>query len=137
MSGTTIYEFDALAATAPGVSDAVGLRSVPPQVFAWLESQALRVAEAGETAWLRRSQQRGRRAVQVASFVGVIRAPDGYQIEVQPKVAKAIGGGDGKARELLIDMLRCLGGFRHINLFALRGKLQMATHLRRNLFRRD
>lgn len=180
MSGTTIYEFDALVATAPGVSDTVGLRSVPPQVFAWLESQALRVAEADEAAWLRLSQWRGRRAVQVASFVGVIRAPDGYQIEVLPKVAKAIGGGDGEARRLLIEMLRCLGGFRHIqtdsaklvatrmpllevfigeflravehlvkrglrsdynpqqgNLFALRGKLQMATHLRRNLCRRD
>jgi len=180
MSGTTIYEFDALAADAFGVPDTVGLRSVPPQVFAWLESKALRVAEAGETAWLRLSQRRGRRAVQVASFVGVIRSPDGYQIEVLPKVAKAIGGGDGEARELLIEMLRCLGGFRHIqtdsaklvatrmpllevfigeflsavehlvkrglrsdyssqqdNLFALRGKLQMAMHLRRNLCRRD
>lgn len=180
MAGTTIYEFDALAATAHGASDAVGLRSVPPHVFAWLEAQALRVAEAGETAWLRLSQRRGRRAVQVASFVGVIRAPDGYQIEVLPKVAKTIGGDDGEARQLLIEMLRCLGGFRHIqtdsaklvatrmpllevfigeflravehmvkrglrsdynpqqdNLFALRGKLQMATHLRRNLCRRD
>ena len=82
MSGTTIYEFDALAADAPGVSDTVGLRSVPQSVFAWLESQALSLAEAGETAWLKLSQRRGRRAVQVASFVGVIRAPDGYQIEV-------------------------------------------------------
>lgn len=180
MAGTTIYEFDALAAAASGVSDAVGLRSVPPHVFAWLETQALRVAEAGEAAWLRLSQRRGRRAVQVTSFVGVIRAPDGFQIEVLPKVAKSIGGGDSEARELLIEMLRCLGGFRHIqtdsakliatrmpllevfigeflravehlvkrglrsdynpqqdNLFALRGKLQMATHLRRNLCRRD
>jgi 5-methylcytosine-specific restriction enzyme subunit McrC len=178
MAGATIYEFDALVATSPGVSDAVGLSSVPAHVFAWLEAQALRVAEAGETAWLRLSQRRGRRAVQVASFVGVIRAPDGYQIEVLPKVAKAIG--DGEARHLLIEMLRCLDGFRHIqtdsaklcatrmpllevfigdflravehlvkcglrsdyteqqeNLFALRGKLQIATHLRRNLCRRD
>lgn len=180
MSGTTIYEFDALAVDAPGVTDSVGLRSVPQPVFAWLESQALSLAEAGETAWLKLSQRRGRRAVQVASFVGVIRAPDGYQIEVLPKVAKAIGGGDGEARGLLIEMLRCLGGFRHIqtdsakllathmpllevfigeflravghlvkcglrrdynsqqdNVFALRGKLQMAMHLRSNICRRD
>ena len=180
MSGTTVYEFDALVADAPGVSETVGLRSVPEPVFAWLESQALSLAEAGETAWLKLSQRRGRRAVQVGSFVGVIRAPDGYQIEVLPKVAKALGGGDDEARELLIEMLRCLDGFRHIqtdsaklvatrmpllevfigeflrtvehlvkrglrsdynprqdNLFALRGKLQMAMHLRRNLCRRD
>ncbi|MDP5132752.1 MAG: McrC family protein, partial [Paraglaciecola sp.] len=137
-------------------------------------------AEAGESAWLRLTQKRGYKAVQVTSFVGVIRAPDGYQIEVLPKVAKAIGDGDGKARATLLEMLRCLGGFRHIqthdatllaarmpllevfiseflrsvehvvkcglrsdyraqqdNLFALRGKLQMAEHLRKNLCRRD
>lgn len=180
MARTTIYEFDALVATAPGVSDTAGVRAVPPHVFAWLESQALGIAEAGKTAWLRLSQRRGRRAVLVTSFVGVIRSPDGYQIEVLPKIGKAIGGGDDEARRLLIEMLRCLGGFRHIqtdsaklvatrmpllevfirefllavehlvkrglrsdyrskqgNLFALRGKLQIATHLRHNLCRRD
>ncbi len=180
MTGTTIYEFDALAACASGALDVVGLHSVPDHVFAWLEVQALRVAEAGETSWLRLSQRRGRRAVQVTSFVGVIRTPDGYQIEVLPKVGKAICGGDGEARQLLIEMLRCLGEFRHIqtdsaklvatrmpllevfigefllavehvvkrglrsdyipkqdNIFALRGKLQMAAHLRQNLCRRD
>lgn len=158
----------------------MGLRTVPPEVFAWLESQALRLAEVRETSWLRLTQRRGRRAVQVTSFVGVIRAPGGYQIEVLPKVGKAIDGGEVEARQLLIEMLRCLGGFRHIqtdnakllatrmpllevfiaeflrsvqhlvnrglrsdyraqlgNLFALRGKLHMAAHLRQNLFRRD
>ena len=180
MAHTLIYEFDALVAAAAGVTDGVGLRTVPPQVFAWLEAQALRLAEVGETPWLRLTQRRGRRAVQVTNFVGVMRAPDGYQIEVLPKVGKAIGGGDVEARQLLIEMLRCLGGFRHIqtdsaklfatcmpllevfiaeflravqhlvkrglrsdyrtqqdNLFALRGKLQMAQHLRANLVRRD
>lgn len=116
MPGITIYEFDALVADVPGVSDIVGLHSVPPQVFAWLESQALRAAEAGKTAWLRLFQRRGRRAVKFASFVGVIRAPDGYQIEVLPKVARSIGGGDVAARKLLIEMLRCLAGFRHIQI---------------------
>jgi len=180
MAGITIYEFDALVATVPELPDTQDLLSVPPHVFAWLESQALCMAEADGTGWLRLSQCRGRRAVRVTSFVGVIRAPDGYQIEVLPKVAKVIGSGDVKARELLIEMLRCLGLFRHIqtnsaklaatrmplleifiseflhsveklvksglrsdynsqqnNLFALRGKLQMAEHLRRNLYRRD
>lgn len=180
MAHTPIYEFDALVAAAAGVADGVGLRTVPPPVFSWLEAQALRLAEVGEAPWLRLTQRRGRRAVQVTNFVGVIRAPDGYQIEVLPKVGKAIDGGDVEARQLLIEMLRCLGGFRHIqtdsaklfatrmpllevfiaeflravqhlvkrglrsdyraqqdNLFALRGKLQMAAHLRHNLCRRD
>lgn len=183
MRGITIYEFDALAPKVPGVRDADGLRTVPPRVFDWLELQALRTAEpddAGNSAWLRLTQRRGRRAVQMTSYVGVIRAPDGFQIEVLPKVGKAIGGGDKEARQLLIDMLRCLGSFRHVqtdsaklaatrmplmevfiaeflravehvvkrglrsdyysrhdNLFALRGKLQLAQHLRQNLCRRD
>lgn len=182
MNGITLYEFDALTSQAPGIQDAEGLRIVPPRVFEWLELQALRAVEPSEagSAWLRLTQRRGRRAVQVTSYVGVIRAPDGFQIEVLPKVGKAIGGGDNEAREMLIEMLRCLGGFRHIqtdsaklkatrmpllevfiaefiqtaehvvkrglrsdynarqdNLFALRGKLQLATHLRQNLCRRD
>lgn len=180
MAGITIYEFEALVAMAPGAPDAVGLHMVPLSVFTWLESQALRAAEAGESAWLRVTQRRGRRAVQVTSFVGVIRAPDGFQIEVLPKVGKSIGAGDAQARRLLIEMLRCLGGFRHVqtdsanlvatrmpllevfigeflrevehivkrglrsdyrlrqdNIFALRGKLQMAMHLRQNLCRQD
>ena len=44
-------------------------------------------AEAGASAWLRLTQRRGRRAVQVTSFVGVIRAPDGYHAD-----AAACGG---------------------------------------------
>ena len=180
MAGITIHEFGVMVAAATTAANADDLRAVPPEVFAWLEVQALRSAEAGESAWLRLTQQRGQRAVQVMSFVGVIRAPDGYQIEVLPKLGKVVEGGDGEARQLLIEMLRCLGGFRHIqtdsaqllarrmpllevfigeflrsvahivkrglrgdysvrqdNLFALRGKLEIAAHLRQNLCRRD
>lgn len=183
MAGLTIHEFGVLVAAsteAAPIQAADNLRAVPPEVFAWLEAQALRSAEAGESAWLRLTQRRGRRAVQVTSFVGVIRAPDGYQIEVLPKLGKVVEDGAVEARQRLVEMLGCLGGFRHIqtdsaqllarrmpllevfigeflrgvadivkrglrgdyslrqdNLFALRGKLQMATHLRQNLCRRD
>jgi len=180
MSGITIYEYDTLVAQGPEAAAAEGLRAIPSSVFTWLEQQALRTTEIGGAAWLRMTQKRGRRAVQLSSFVGVIRAPDGFQIEVLPKVGKVIGGGDEQARQLLIEMLRCLGSFRHIqtdsaklaatrmpllevfigeflsavehivkrglrsdysarqeNIFALRGKLQIAAHLRQNLCRRD
>lgn len=180
MTGITIYEYDTLVAQGPESPAAEGFLTVPSQVFAWLEQQALRATENSGATWLRLTQKRGRRAVQLSSFVGVIRAPDGFQIEVLPKVGKVIGGGDEQARQLLIEMLRCLGSFRHIqtdsaklaatrmpllevfigeflravehiakrglrsdyisyeeNIFALRGKLQIATHLRQNLCRRD
>jgi 5-methylcytosine-specific restriction enzyme subunit McrC len=181
VSGITIYEFDALMAARPDVVDgAEGVHCIPERVYAWLEDQCLRAAEEGEAAWLRLTQRHRRRAVQVTSFVGVIRAPDGFQIEVLPKVGKAFDGGAVEARQLLIEMLCCLRGFRHVqtdsakisaarmpllevfiaeflrtvehivkrglrsdyssrqgNLFALRGKLLMAPHLRQNLYRAD
>jgi len=180
VNGITIYEFDALIAAASDSGDAENLHRVPDRVYGWLEDQCLRSAEAGDAAWLRLTQRRGRRAVQVTSFVGVLRTPDGFQIEVLPKVGKAIGGGAKEARQLLIEMLCCLQGFRHVqtdsakisaarmpllevfiaeylraverivksglrsdyssrqdNLFALRGKLLVAPHMRQNLYRAD
>lgn len=114
MNGLTIYEFDALAAAGADFSGIDGVHLVPATVFSWLEEQCLRVADTGDAAWLRWTQRRGRRVIQVTSFVGVIRAPDGYQIEVLPKVGKAIGGGAIEARQLLLEMLCCLHGFRHV-----------------------
>lgn len=180
MNGRSIYEFDALVSNEGGLVDVDGVHGVPAPVFAWLESEALRIAELGEGSWIRLSQRRGKRAVQVTSYVGVLRAPNGFQIEVLPKVGKVIGGGAVEARQLLIDMLCCLQRFRHVqtdkaklvarrmpllevfiseflravelvvkrglqsdyaaqqdNVFALRGKLMMAPHLRQNLFRAD
>ena len=175
-TAVTIFEFDTLT---PHGCDG-GDEQVPAGVYAWLEAECLRMAEAGETAWLKLVQRRGRRAIQLSSYVGVIRAPDGFQIEVLPKVGRAMAAGHNDARELLLKMLCCLNGFRHIqtgraqlaarrmpllevfigeflltvehivkrglrsdyttrqdNLFALRGKLQVAQHLRQNQFRAD
>lgn len=181
MAGITVYEFDALVRDESGASAAPSLHLIPSPVFDWLEAQALRLTEVGQAPWLRLIQRGGKRAVQVTSFVGVIRVPNGFQMEVLPKVGKTMRVDEQpKARRLLIEMLRCLHGFRHIethsanlaaarmpllevfigeflravehtvkrglrsdyhtqqdNLFALRGKLQMAQHLRANLVRRD
>ncbi|KPQ24668.1 McrC family protein [Halomonas sp. HL-93] len=179
----TCFEYDILVRDEPGQSVGGNLCAMPSAVFDWLEAEALRLTDPSRgtpNRWVRLTQRRGRRGVQMTSFVGVIQAPNGFQIEVLPKVGKAIGGGIVEARSLLIDMLRCLGPFRHLqtasarlkatrmpllevfiaeflqsvdqvvkrglhggyevhegNLFALRGKLQMAQHLRENLVRRD
>lgn len=180
MGGITLFEFDLIGEAQPNTSFADGLHPVPPKVYCWLEEQCLKAAQQGEAAWLRLTQRRGRRVVQVTNFVGVIRAPGGFQIEVLPKLGKLGEGGAGEARRLLIDMLRCLREFRHLktesanisathmpllevfiseflrtvsdvvkrglrsdysgkqdNLFALRGKLLVAQHLRQNLYRAD
>lgn len=186
MNGITIYEFDALVAAGSGAVGAVGAvvakgpHPIPDKVYAWLEHQCLRSTETGDAAWARLTQRRGHRAVQVTSFVGVIRAPNGFQIEVLPKIGRANSDDANRTRQLLIEMLRCLQGLRHVqtdsarisaahmplleifiaeflravervvkcglrsdyrsrqdNLFALRGKLLMAPHLRYNLSRAD
>lgn len=114
MSIVTIYEFDALTTAHPNLPPVDGVHTVPTGVFTWLEERCLQAAAEGGSPWLRLTQRGRRRVVQVTSFVGVIQAPGGYQIEVLPKVGKAIGGSVDDARQLLISMLRCLHGFRHI-----------------------
>lgn len=123
MNSVTVFEFDSLIAG----DSYEGCQGVPPKVFQWLENRCIRTSEDQKTPWLRLVLQRGRRAVQVREYVGVIRVPGGFQIEVLPKIGKKTSGGAGcgdgdrgsgvlKARRHLIEMLGCLEGFRHIRL---------------------
>jgi len=105
-----IFEYDAVIAEGSGLQ----LPSVPAAEFSWLENTCLRAAENGDTPWLKLTQRAGRKAVQVTNYVGVIRSPSGFQIEVLPKTGRANTGSPVQARQLLIDMLCCLHGFRHI-----------------------
>lgn len=106
----TIFEFDAVFAEGSGSE----LPTVPTAVFAWLETSCLRTGENGDTPWLKLIQRGGRKAVQVTNYVGVMRSPTGFQIEVLPKTGRANVSGAAEARQLLIEMLCCLNGFRHI-----------------------
>lgn len=172
----TLHEYDVLvpassSGTAPG-----GARVVPDGVYRWLERQSLELIDGKLSPWVRRC----RRGVQVTSHVGVVTAPGGQQIEILPKVGKALDAGAGEARGLLLRMLRCLQQFSHLrfgnaqlaadsmplldvfvgeflrtvvavthtglrgqyqtredDLPALRGRLLVAQHLRRNLVRAD
>ncbi|MCH2054480.1 McrC family protein [Acinetobacter pittii] len=114
MNCLTIYEFDALTTVEMSVSGTNGIHIVPTPVFDWLRDQCLRIADDGNAQWLRWTQRRGHHVIQVTSFVGVIHAPDGFQIEVLPKIGKAIVGGTIEVRQLLIDMLCSLKEFRHV-----------------------
>lgn len=105
MKPLTIFEFDTLVEAKAGV---VG-PAVPQRVFAWLDMLALRGDASG---WLKPTQRNGARAVQVTRYVGVIRAPCGFQIEVLPKTGRNTSRDE--ARALLLRMLKCLAGFQHI-----------------------
>jgi 5-methylcytosine-specific restriction enzyme subunit McrC len=107
MNVLTIFEFEKVLDETHGSTGNV----VPQRVFSWLESQCLRTDEK-TLAWLKLTQLHGRRAIQITNYVGVIRAPCGFQIEVLPKIGKNTT--QAEARDLLIKMLSCLVGFRHI-----------------------
>lgn len=109
MNQLTIFEFDALVAGTAS-------NEIPQRVFNWLEALCLKTDE-GSPQWLRLTQRNGRRAIQVTSYVGVLRAPCGFQIEVLPKIGRTVvksKKNEDEARCLLIQMLKCMVGFRNI-----------------------
>ena len=107
MNSLTIFEFDKVVEAK---AETTGY-SVPSRVFNWLQIQC--VGLDGEApGWLKLTQLNGQVAIQVTSYVGVIRAPCGFQIEVLPKIGKDTS--IDMARALLIEMLKCLAGFRHV-----------------------
>lgn len=114
MPHSTIYEFDSLVREQPGLPCAENVHAVSAGVYDWLEERCVGTASDERATWLKLTQRGRRRAVQVTGFVGVLRAPNGEQIEVLPKVGRAIGGGAVEARQLLIDMLCCLPAFQHL-----------------------
>lgn len=180
MSGLTVYEFDTLLPQGVGHNITAGAHAIPNAAFRWLDARTLAASATAEARWSRLTQWNGRRAIQVTNYAGVIRTPEGFQLEILPKTGSESPTDATWTRQLFIDMLRCLGGFRHVrvssarlvaarmpllevfiqeflstvervvktglhssynthrdNLPALRGKLQFASHLQQNLFRRD
>lgn len=107
MKPLQIFEFDKLTEAGEGEDDT----SVPARVFTWLEEQCLGIRE-GTPAWLKLTRHGRRRAIQVCGYVGVLRAPCGFQIEVLPKIGRHACAASARTR--LIEMLKCLRGFRHV-----------------------
>ncbi len=174
----TLFEFDAIfAGESDTASEKNRLFCVPQTVYDWLDKQCIGMGDAA-ARWLKHTRKNGIKAIQFTGYVGVLRSPDGFQIEVLPKTGKVSDA--SKTRALLIKMLKCLRNFRHYktsdadiqtekmpllevfiqqfllsvesvvrrglrsdyvarqdNLFALRGKLMMAQHLKQNIVRRD
>lgn len=108
----TAHEFDRLVAGDAATVVEAGVRVVPPAAYRWLEAQCF--SGDGNVAWIRPARWRGRAALQLTSHAGIVQAADGTRIEVLPKVGKAIADGDAQVRCLLVAMLHCLPGFRHV-----------------------
>ncbi|CAM8658076.1 McrC McrBC 5-methylcytosine restriction system component [Oxalobacteraceae bacterium] len=110
----TCYEFHKLVSKDSGLEQADDLKVVTPQVFEWLEGVARGDPTPGTPAWIRPSRRRGSPAVELTSYVGVVRAPDGTQIEILPKIGKSTAAGAEDARPILLAMLSSLPAFKHL-----------------------
>lgn len=101
----TIFEFDYI-----GKHSADNIHQVPESVYEWLKKQCLRVDE--ESRWIKLSSKSGQEVIQFVGYVGVLRSPCGYQLEILPKTGRKHEVKEN-TRGLLIQMLQCMREFRH------------------------
>jgi 5-methylcytosine-specific restriction enzyme subunit McrC len=91
-----------------------GIAAIPSAAYHYLKQICLN--ETVNTQFLRLKNLGGVEVLQLQNYAGVILTPDGTQIEVLPKVTKHAHHENGVAqsRAALLNMLRELGSFRHI-----------------------
>lgn len=111
----TVFEYGFLSSV---VSDN-RCAKVSPDAFKYLESLCLNQASEMKH-FLRLRSYSGERALQLKHYVGAIQIPNGEQIEVLPKVGKVSNEATAdkltisNSRKSLLNMLKTMNGFRHI-----------------------
>ena len=88
-------------------------KRIPEPAFDYLEKLCLNQDE-NTPAFLRLCSRGGYRALQVRNYVGVIHTPADCQIEVLPKISFTGEKAEEEGRAALLNMLRHLRAFRHI-----------------------
>ncbi len=91
-------------------------RKISREAFDYLETLCLE--GAGQFgSLLRLNRYHGHRALQVRNYAGVLATPDGQHIEILPKTGRSHAAeSHDSARAALLNMLRSLGYFRHLQL---------------------
>jgi 5-methylcytosine-specific restriction enzyme subunit McrC len=117
VANITVFEFDLLSADKKAKNDNNKVHHIPDGAFDYLEKCCL--CDDTESRFLKMKIVHGMKVLQVQNYAGVVLCPDGTQIEVLPKVAKANEAGDTNkneelARLSLLMMLKSLKKFRHI-----------------------
>ncbi|WP_461537490.1 McrC family protein [Spongorhabdus nitratireducens] len=94
------------------LSEAAGsdCRQVDSVTFQYLEKLSLDLQRG--PGFLKLCARNGQKALQVQNYVGVLQTPAGVQIEILPKTSRSMS--DIDARQALLNMLRHLPAFRHI-----------------------
>ncbi|PJE78896.1 hypothetical protein CI610_02170 [invertebrate metagenome] len=111
----TVFEYDMLTDNPEVQHPRCAL--ISRSAFDYLENLCLKNSEDDKKSYrfLELRSCAGSRVIRVSHYVGVIRTPDGQQIEILPKTARYAGKkAQEEAREALLNMLRCLPLFRHL-----------------------
>ena len=87
---------------------------IPEKAYQYLRHLSL--CDDDESKLLRLKSVGGVETIQFLNYVGVIVTPDGFQIEILPKIVKHAEHNDAvsDSRRSLLNMLRTLGMYRHI-----------------------
>lgn len=114
VANITVFEFDLLSADKKAKNDNNKVNYIPDGAFDYLEKCCL--CDDTESRFLKMKIAHGMKVLQVQNYAGVVLCPDGTQIEVLPKVAKANSHENAatEAQNSLLMMLRSLKKFRHI-----------------------
>ena len=120
-----LFEFAHLVSQESDVSRVpYWVEVISPSAFAYLKAMAL--SDDKPNRLFRLCRMNGAEALQVQNYSGVISTPDGTQVEILPKLAKALSSEEEsaqgqsdrqrceQARYSLLVMLRALKGFAHI-----------------------
>lgn len=109
----TVFEYGLLSANAKAL-EKDNVEAITEDSFAYLKKCCL--CDESESRFLKLKIAHGMEVLQVQNYAGVVLCPDGTQIEILPKIAKANNQESAatEAQKSLLMMLKSLKQFRHI-----------------------
>ncbi|KZN15307.1 McrC family protein [Marinomonas sp. TW1] len=112
-TNVTVFEYGLLSASSKA-AEKDNVESISEGAFEYLKKCCL--CDESESRFLKLKIAHGMEVLQVQNYAGVVLCPDGTQIEILPKIAKANNQESAatEAQKSLLMMLKSLKQFRHI-----------------------
>ena len=113
ITNVTIFEYGLLSASTKAVKKN-NIEAITESAFEYLKKCCL--CDESQSCFLKLKIAHGMEVLQVQNYTGVVLCPDGTQIEILPKIAKANNQERAatEAQKSLLMMLKSLRQFRHI-----------------------
>ncbi|WP_199526759.1 McrC family protein [Pseudoalteromonas sp. bablab_jr004] len=112
-TNVTVFEYGLLSANTKALNTD-NVDAISEGAFEYLKMRCL--CDESESRFLKLKIAHGMEVLQVQNYAGVVLCPDGTQIEILPKIAKANNQESAakEAQKSLLMMLKSLKQFRHI-----------------------